>query len=280
MYHRGSTANFTKFDLSERSISVLHQDLPLTVYEPVVAEEIENFRFLRSTLVWLDIVSSVTTGTAPQLPPLAFCPITTDSQTRLEQVMGCRNWVMLHLGRIAALHRHRCQARQAGTFDSEQFAQEVKDIDREMQHGLSTEALDSLRLAEIPCHAVIDPISFVTYLFASAASIYLHLVQHGFDQLDLMSKRTCSTLDLIRSQTPSHLLPNLILPLFIIGSVAPQADRQFIRDLFSSPSVLDPVRQHRQTILPALEEIWTRRHSVPGFEWEHVVEVAHDILLV
>ncbi|KIV96457.1 hypothetical protein PV10_00327 [Exophiala mesophila] len=280
MYHRGSTDDVTRFPLSEPSTTILHQDLPLTVYDPVVAEEIESFRFLRSTLVWLDIVSSITAGTAPRLAPHAFCPITNNSQTRIEHVMGCKNWVMLLLGRIAALHQHQCQARLAGIFDTAQFAQEFSDIDTEMQCGLFKEASGFREVAGTPCHAITDPISFVTYLFARAASIYLHLVKHGFDHLELVSPTVGSTLELIQSNTPSDLLPNLILPFFIVASVAAPPDQQFHRDLFSSPPLLDPVRQHRQTILPCLEEIWERRQSAPKFEWEHAVELACDIILV
>jgi hypothetical protein len=269
MYQRGYKENLAHFGLAEKSRTILFEDLPVSEYEPVVAEEVVNFRFLAGTMIWLDITSSITAGTAPHLLPHHFSIFASNSQTRLEDIMGCKNWAMFQIGRIAALHEHKTQALQQGRFDCTEFEQTVGDITREIQCGLTQEALGGS-----------DPSTLVTHIFAYMASLYLHLVIHGSQKLEVLDTTISGAMKMLQTQISIHLLPALVSPLYVIGSAARPGDEQFFRNIFSSPPLLDPVLKHRGRILPILEEIWSRRQTTPGFAWKDSLELTSDILLL
>ncbi|KAK9350502.1 fungal-specific transcription factor domain-containing protein [Lipomyces doorenjongii] len=283
-YHRVCREKLVYLGLTEKSRTMLLEDLPLFEEGPVVREGVVIFRFLAGTIVWLDITSSITAGTAPRLLPYHFHVAAPNSQTKLEDIMGCKNWVMLEIGRIAALHDHKTQALQQARFDYTEFEQTVGDIGREIQCGLTQGALEGFDISDRDSTAVFntmsEPITLVTRIFAYMASIYLHLVAHGFQQLDVLDTTISEAMGMLRSRLSFQLLPPLVCPLFVIGSVARQGDEQFMRMLFSSPPLLDPLLEHRGRILPILEEIWSRRQSTPGFAWKDSLELTRDLLLL
>ncbi|ELR04433.1 hypothetical protein VC83_02185 [Pseudogymnoascus destructans] len=133
-----------------------------------------------------------------------------DSQTQLKDIMGCKNWVMLQIGRIAVLHADKLQALRQGHFNCVGFKQTIIDI-------------------------------------------------HGFQQL--------GELDAVvsRAMIMLQLLPAVVAPLYVIGSVARQGDEQFFRDILSSPPLLDTSLKQRARILPALEDVWDKRRAEPTF---------------
>ena len=88
MYQQSYNKNLAHLGLAERSRTIICEDLPLSEYEPTVVEEVVNFRFLGGAIIWLDITSSITAGTAPHLLPYHFSVIASNSQTKLEDIMG------------------------------------------------------------------------------------------------------------------------------------------------------------------------------------------------
>ncbi|MCJ1387734.1 hypothetical protein MMC18_000577 [Xylographa bjoerkii] len=284
MYQNGHKTNLASFGLAENSRTILYEDLPLLEQEHAIVEEVVNLRFLSGTIVWLDITSSITAGTAPFLLPYHTCVVASSSQTKLEDIMGCRNWAMLQIGRIAALHEHKTQALQQGQFNSTELKQTVADISRQIQYGLAQQALGAFTISErdtaVMFEPKLDPHTLVTHIFAYMASIYLHLVIDGFQMLELLDTIISETMRLLRTQIPTHILPALVAPLYVIGSVARQRDEQFFRDIFSSLPLLDPLFKHRERVLPILEEIWSKRQTTPLFAWEDSLELTHDILLL
>ena len=284
MYQNGHKNNLAPFGLVENSRTILCEDRPLQEYEHVAVEEVVNFRFLSGTIIWLDITSSITAGRAPHLLPYHTCVIASNSQTKLEGIMGCRNWVMLQIGRIAALHEHKIQAMRQQHFDCTELKQTVADINRQIQSGLAQLALEAFNISERDSAAmfepILDPPTLVTHIFAYMASLYLHLVIEGFQKLEVLDTTISEAMRMLRTQIPTQILPALVSPLYVIGSVARQGDEQFFRDIFSSPPLLDPLLKHRGRILPMLEEIWSKRQTAPLFAWEDSLEATHDILLL
>lgn len=65
-------------------------DQPLTDEGAAIAQEGMTFRFMGGTIIWLDIVASITAGTAPVLLSYHSGVIASSSQTKLEDIMGCR----------------------------------------------------------------------------------------------------------------------------------------------------------------------------------------------
>jgi hypothetical protein len=251
--------------------------------DPAVAEQVVNFRFLSGTLIWLDITCSITTGTAPYTLPYHSRVLAPTSQTKLEEIMGCKNWAMLQIGRIAALHEHKTQALFEGQFDSTEFEEVASNISREIECGLAQEALEGFNISEwnfeTTSNAMSDPPTPVTQIFTYMASLYLHLVTHGFQKMEVLDTTISEAMRTLRTHIPKHLLPTLVSTIYIIGSDAREEDEQFFRDIFSSPPLLDPLLKNRGRILQMLEEIWRRRKITDAVTWKDNLELTHDVLL-
>ena len=284
MYQNESEKNLASFGMADSSRTVLSEDYSPLEHGHVAVEEVASLRFFSGTIIWLDIISSITAGQAPRLLPYHTSLIASKPQTNLEAIMGCRNWVMLQISRIAALHEQKTQAIRQPHFDCTEFKQTVVNIRKQVQCGLTQLALEAFSISEGASAATFEPVSdpptLVTHIFAYMATLYLHLVIEGFQDLKVLDTTISEAMKMLRTQIPPQLLPALVLPLYVIGSVARQGDEQFFRDVFSSPPLLDPLLRHRGTILPVLEEIWSKRRSAPFFAWENSLELTHDILLL
>jgi hypothetical protein len=276
--------NLSNFGLTEKSRAILCEDLPLTEGGPAVAEQVVNFRFLSGTLIWLDIIRSITVGIAQYLLSYHSGVLAPTSQTKLEEIMGCKNWAMLQIGCIAALYEHKTKALHEGQFDCTEFDETVSNISTEIQCGLAQEALESFKLSEwafaTTFNAISDPPTPVTQIFAYMASLYLHLVTHGFQKMEVLDTTISEAIMTLRTHVPKHILPALVSPIYIIGSVARAEHEQFFRDIFSSPPLLDPLLKHRGRILQILEEIWRRRHITDDVTWKDNLALTYDILLL
>jgi len=190
---------------------------------------------------------------------------------------------MLQIGRIANLCERKIRASQQGQFNYREFEQTVTTIDREIQFGLTQGGLENFNISEGGAATILNSLNestLITHIFASMATIYLHLVVQGFQNLERVDAIISEATKVLRSKVPKHFLPALVCPLFIIGSVAKQEDEQFFRDIFSSPPMLDPALKHRRGILPILEEIWSGRKTTPAFMWEDCLRLTSDILLL
>lgn len=289
MYQRGHKQNPGYFGMNETPLEVTYEDLPISEQEAADAEQIATFKLLGGKLMWLDIIFAVTSGAAPSLRSYHSLVLASNSETQLEDIMGSRNWIMLQIGRIAALHEHKMQTLQQGLFDCAAFKQDVADITQDIQCGLTQGALEDFNISDsdptatfcaASSNAVSDPTLLITHSFAYMATIYLHLVAHGFQNLELQEATILSATRMLQTQISDQILPALIAPLFVIGSMANKEDEQYFRGIFSSPPLSNPSLKHRERILPILEEIWSRRRTESGFFWHECLELTSDILLI
>lgn len=281
MYHRGFTQGLKPFQLAENSTTILKKNLPLVEYDSAVAEEVIGFRFLSGTIVWLDIISSITNGKAPFLLSHHSSVFSPDSQIRLESIMGCGNGVMLQIGRISALYEHQIQLTEQGNLDCATLGPVVYDIDRELQCVLSQLAMEDSSLLEDESETVTDEPILVTRLFACMASVYLHLVVYGFSgQKMLANSAYPKGMDILRTKIPRTALPALVCPLFIIGSISKMEDEQYFREIFSSAPIYGTIYQQRVRILPILEDIWGKRRSNSTFTWKECLDITQNLLLL
>lgn len=284
MYLNAYGKNLSPFDQAEDSSPGSRDDRPFLECDNVVAHETVIYIFMSGTIIWLDIIAAITLGRSPRLLPHHTRILISDAQTKLEKIMGCDNWVMLLIGRIAALQEIKTQAMQQEHFDCSELRQNVADIGSQIQDGIAllTSELPDISgidsMSELP--STIDSSRLITHMFAYMASIYLHLVIEGFDNLETLSTTISEAMRMLQTRIPTHILPALVAPLYVIGSVARKGERAFFRDIFSSPTVLNLSLAHREMILPALESIWSKRQTVSFFAWEDSLELTQDMLLI
>lgn len=283
VYERAYEQKLATFGLDETSRTILWENLPLSGHPPLVEAEVTSFRFLGGTMIWLDIVSSITSGTSPHLLPYHVPTISPESPTKLEEIMGCENWVMLQIGRIAALHERRIQALHQGHFDESEFERAVGDAGRQLQYGISQGHLEGLDISDHKSAApgsLENERTLVTRFFAYMASVYLHLVAHGFQRLEELDAVIPPAMELLQDRVPTHLLPALVCPLYVIGSVSTPANEAIFRRYFASSPLLDPFFPFRSKILPILEEIWRMRRTIPSVSWKDSLDLTKDVLLI
>ena len=278
MFQRGHSHShdFARSSLKEETRWILSADLPLPTDDVVVSQEVVGFRFVTGTIIWLDIASSITMGKAPALLSHHAQMLSAGSQTQLRDIMGCENWVLLLLARISVLHENKSQAVLQGQADFSHFKKTASEITLGIEFSIShIPSANDLRGSVTGDNSC----NLITRMFAYMAAVYLHLVMYGFDKLDLVAATFSSAVTMLQTQISNRLLPALVSPLFIIGSIAKPGDQRFFREILSSPPLLDPFLQHRARLLPILEQIWSGQET-PGFSWNHCVELAKDILLV
>lgn len=281
MYHRGFSQDLVPFRLAEKSRTIIKEGLPLVEYESVVAEEVIGFRFLSGTILWLDIISSITNGTAPFLLSHHSSVFSPSSQIKLENIMGCKNRVMLQIGRISALCENQHPLTKQDNLDCTPLRKVVYDIDTEIRCELSQQALEGTNLLEDEPEAVTDLSILITRMFAYMASIYLHLVVYGFSgQKPLDRSMYFNAMEMFRTKIHRNILPALVCPLFIIGSVATTEDEQYFREVFSSAPLAGTIYQQRARILSILEEVWSRRQASSVFPWKEILDLTRNLLLL
>lgn len=284
MYERGCVKNLFQRSLDEKSTPTIPEGNTLSQYKSLIAEEAVNFRILQGTMVWLDVISAITAGTAPRLLFHHSRVIGPTSEDKLEDLMGCKNWVMLQIGRIAALHQQKIQALQQENLDCTEIEQVSHDISKGIQCGLNRESVASINISGTASASELSTVSdsstLITHIFAYMALVYLHLVIHGFQNLEILETTTSKALRMLQTQIlPSHF-PALVCPLYFFGSVAAQGDEELFRNIFTCAPLLDPVLKHRKRILPLLEDVWLKRRLTHGLSWEDSLVLAKDVLLV
>ncbi|KAK6858018.1 hypothetical protein PG995_005717 [Apiospora arundinis] len=283
MYHRSCADQLAHLDLTEKSRRILLEDH--AVYEELdhqgatVTQEVATFRFMSGSIIWLDILASITLGAKPKLLAYHASVITPHSQIRLESIMGCKNWVMTQIGQIAALHARKERVPETQT------AAIALDIGHALQLGISQEEMHDLTLStdyapRLSIAKASEIITLVTVIYASVAQIYLHLVVHGYQGLEVLNPVMSKLFQILRTQTPRHVFPALVCPLFILGCAArPGEEQRWIRDIMASQELQDRLFRHRCKISPVLEKVWISREANTDFRWKDTLNLCEDLLL-
>ncbi|KAL4945484.1 fungal-specific transcription factor domain-containing protein [Aspergillus oleicola] len=265
MYQKGYQDGLPDFELTERSKTFLYGSSPLGHFDPQddgpkIVKEVATLRFMEATVIWLDLIASITAGTTPKLLSYHTIVLQNQPQAGLESIFGCPSWIAIHIGQISNLHYRITQAKQQGApFNSD-------NLRRDIQNGLVTARGST----------ILSPLAMV---FNNMALAYLHLVVHDFQQLDLVNGVVVETMQIVHTQVPCNVVPAMVCPLFIIGCVVkPGEEQQSFRTALSSHPMMGPLMRYRSRILPILQEVWIEREN-PTFTWSDVLEKSHDLLL-
>lgn len=271
------TRDLINIGLSDQSRSILMGREELQNHSPGVREEVLGFRTIAGSIVWLDIIFSVTSGEAPSSWPDPLFSNDSACQVRLQDIMGCQNWVMIQIGRIAEFHK---QMTQASEHKCDEYMQIVEAIHNDIQIGLANTGSPELisPLIDIDSPGP-DLVVLITYLYAQTALIYLHLILHGFKDFQHVRAPIAIVTNYARRGITPKLRPALVLPFYICGSVVDEGGRDLFRSVLSSPPLANPSLQHRPRVLRALEEIWSQRQSMPAYTWHDCLIASSDILL-
>jgi C6 transcription factor Pro1 len=268
MYQRGYENNFKDMGICERARVVVTQNLPPPEDDAQAAQEVLSFRFIASTLIWLDTIFSVTAGQATQLN-LFLChhAYPCSSQLEIRGLTGCDTKSMLNITRISALYSKGVEMIAQGNLDCSEIQPDVEEISIDIIRAQQNRITDN------------EEHDLITRMFVYMAAVYIQLVTYGFQQTENLSETVSSSVAMLRTNIPQDLLPTIIAPIFIIGTAAWAGDEETFRQLLSTPPLTNPFFRHRARILPTLEEIWRRRSS-PDFSWSDCIKLTDGLLLI
>ncbi|KAL3490616.1 fungal-specific transcription factor domain-containing protein [Aspergillus germanicus] len=279
MFQKGRRHELLHCGLSQKSKALIQHDMPLGHFDPAddgatIVQEVVTFRFMEATIIWLDLIASITSGISPTLFQVQSQTFRPHSPTKLEKIVGCPNWLAIQIGRTADLHARMADAQRLGMqvdCTRARFLQDHDSIRDEIQSSL-------VEYRKSPTPGLSGPVPAM--VFPHMAVIYLHLVAHGFQDLDRLGGIISEAMQILRDQVPCNMLSAMIAPLFIIGCVARQDGEQgYIRTVLSSAPVIQPLLKHRSRILPALESVWIGRQT-PCFTWSDAIRACGDLLLI
>lgn len=238
------------------------------------------FKFMGGVILFLDTISSITTGTSPTLLEYHPHALSSSSHIKLDNIMGCSNWALVQIGRISAIHELKMQMLQNNCPHTTDYEDQVGNIRTDLQQGMTEMCLGALQVNQ-PVIMTFGP-AFITRMFSFAAGIYLHLVVHGYEEdSDILNLLRTEAMMILRAYIPAEMMHTIVLPLYIIGSVATIIDQAFFRYVFTTMPVLDPSLEHRSKILPLLEKVWQRRQRLElKLSWEESLKLADQNLLL
>jgi hypothetical protein len=257
-----------------------------TDHHHLMPDELITFSFFSGVIIWLDAISCITSGQCPDVLCIYPAALSPKSNIHLEDIMGCKVWAMILIGRVAELQAYKSKVRERGEMDEIELAGKADRIRQDINESIAANSLSCLNLSnqvgELSyCSPRSSPL-LITQIFALAAGIYLHLVIFGFQEgTECLRSKLSEAMDILHTETPRDILPSLVCPLYIIGCVARPEDQPFFRDVFLSAPLLDPSLKHRARILPVLEAIWNaRNYRSTTMGWDDVLQMTDANILL
>ncbi|EPE27447.1 Zn2/Cys6 DNA-binding protein [Glarea lozoyensis ATCC 20868] len=268
------------------SMASAQESVPPRTHHNPKAHDIKTYKFFSGVIVWLDTISSVTSGTTPNTLPLDSVQEQGQPQLNLENIMGCESWALLEIGRISRIYELQtlsCQHDYTGcTGDGIQTL--IDRIRGELVQGLAEGHMSTLNLSNDRCmRSRCTTSEKITRLFALTGLVYLHLVILGLHQgASCVDSTVRDAMTLLRQAESANFLTAVVFPLYILACVANEEDKPFFRRVFSSAPLLDPTLDHRSKMLPQLEAVWTMRNNADavGVTWTEVLQVSNGTLLI
>ena len=122
-------------------------------------EKLPIFKFLSGAVLWLDTISSITLESSPHLLSIHSRAFSPDSQAKMENIMGCKSWVMLQIGRISALYERKKEMLRMEYSDtiSLEFGRRAESTKRDIHQGITEEKVAAVTLSDSGSAADCNP---------------------------------------------------------------------------------------------------------------------------
>jgi C6 transcription factor Pro1 len=177
--------------------------------------------FFTTAFVWFDAISCITTGLRPSCPEWLSCLLLEeDGRFQLCKLMGCRNWAIVMVLKIAALEVWKTECQCNGILNVRELAGRAASIEKELEYELAanTKAVSKDWKTQA-----------VTNIFGCSALTYLHVVRFGaYPELPKIRDSVLRTLEAFQALPTVHWTRTLVLPFFIAGCMTmPQDERKF-----------------------------------------------------
>jgi hypothetical protein len=235
-----------------RGMDSLEDDASPGIHDPGTPSGSEPHRlesnaenFLVGAVLWFDIMSCASTNEAPRLRTEALDLL--QGQIDLANIIGCRPWVALAVGDIAALSAWKTEAISTSSLSFWKLFEQGDPIRKRLRDGIASlraeidesfAALGLSHLGTMGAYLVLANPGVqqealkraITLVFAHAAQVYLNTVISGADpKLDDVRNSVVDTMNALQELQficDAQALRNLIWPICIAGSMAEDVPTQ------------------------------------------------------
>lgn len=245
----------------------------------VPSAEQAAFRFSSALLIFDDIIASTILQEKPRLheyhDSLLGNADNADPPINLAATVGCQNWVLLQIGKIAALDAWKQDRKREGDLNIIELAQRataIKYLLESHSKQLETNSIiipeESISLLNVLTSdfsqqsTLANQSILVTHAWAHAALIYLLVVVNGWQPASVEIRYHVSEIIelLTHKISPSALLRTMVWPFCVAGCLAEQAQEVCFRGMVEAlqpPSVFGTVRK----ALEIMENVWRSRYT-------------------
>lgn len=234
------------------------------------------FRFYTALLIVDDIVASTCMQEAPRLVEYHVRLLTSGRSSderpplKLEDFVGCENWVMLEIGKIAGLDAWKKSMKKAGKLDMMELVARASAIKQALLGSLArVDAAANMPNAnwlglftlynDRPPPMPGSGVAFVTRVWAHAALLYLSVVVSGWQPAsDGIRENVVRTLALLEQMAKPELLRTMVWPFCMVGCLAEPEEEYRLRamaDALVPHRLFGPARK----ALEIMENVWRRR---------------------
>lgn len=241
------------------------------------------FRFSSALLLYDDIIASTVSQRQPKLYEYHHCLLNSSDDTEplinFETVMGCQNWVLLHISETAMLDAWKQGCQSAGNLNMIDVVHRATPIKDSLERHLTQLRNDIVgpdsrqpsSLLEMFTTGYSHPktpktpsaqTALVTQVWAHATLLYLSVVVSGWQPASIdVRYRVGKIIELLTSSiSPPGLLRTMVWPFCVAGCLAEPAQIPHFRtiaDALQPPSVFGTVRK----ALEVMENVWHKQDA-------------------
>ena len=237
------------------------------------------FRFYSALLIVDDIIASTCLAEPPRLLKYHALLLKNDRNSdercglKLEDFVGCENWVMLQIGEISALDAWKKSMKKAGQLDMMELVARASAIKQALLSNLARLdaavntpmnnplALFSLYRDQLPSMPG-GCTTYVTRVWAHAALLYLSIVVSGWQPGAAgVRENVTRTLALLEQMPAPELLRTMVWPFCMAGCLAaPEEECRF-------RAMADALIPHRlfgaaRKALEIMKNVWRSREEL------------------
>ncbi|KAF2147995.1 hypothetical protein K461DRAFT_298101 [Myriangium duriaei CBS 260.36] len=271
----GSFCPSSCFDSVMHSLGPSSWTLLGSTYQ-VSSSEQDAFRFSSALLIFDDVIASTVLQEVPQLYDLHTSLLASEIAVDLQATIGCQNWVILYLGKIASLNSWKRDRKRAGSLDIVELVQRAMSIKASLK-----ELLGQVQAKQVNTHSnsFIEVLgstsgvanraaskSLTTRIWAHAALLYLTIVVSGWQPANIeIRMHVQEVLHLLSQLAPLTHLRAACWPLCLAGCLAEVEKEAHFRTLVQQ---LQPPKAFGTLYraLDIMERAWQRREELVASE--------------
>ncbi|KAF7557726.1 hypothetical protein G7Z17_g416 [Cylindrodendrum hubeiense] len=239
------------------------------------------FRFSSTLLILDDIIASTVLQEQPRLYEyhgiLLHTTNGTDALIDLEAVVGCQNWVLLHIGEISALDAWKQRCKREGNLDVMELVHRATVIKEALEAHLKQLETGAVTINNESSSSLLNVLTanlgrqpklhasqsvLATRVWAHAALLFLSVVVSGWQPASAdVRHHVDRIMGLITWQlTPPALMRTVVWPFCVAGCLAEPAQEVCFRGMVEAlqpPSVFGTARK----ALQIMESVWSDRDA-------------------